>query len=128
MADLFRRKLRLAVAAGVDTNVVERFGHAVLFLVYDLHDGLVSFAESRSAIGACGGGEGHHDVRLDAMVAVIADCDVVLVHEVGPGAVRILQRRGVTPFQSPGLIDDAVSTFAAALTAAGRSRAPGVSQ
>ena len=109
MADLFRRKLRLAVAAGVDTNVVERFGHAVLFLVYDLHDGLVSFAESRSAIGACGGGEGHH-------------------HEVGPGAVRILQRRGVTPFQAPGLIDDAVSTVAAALTAAGRSRAPGVSQ
>jgi predicted Fe-Mo cluster-binding NifX family protein len=128
MADPRTGRLRVAVAAGDEIDAVEHFGRAARFLVYDVEDGLVSFRDSRLTVAACGGGEGWHDTRIEAVVDVIADCDIVLVHEVGPGAVRILQRRDVTPIQMGGFVDDAVSKFAAAYGRTARPKVPGVTQ
>jgi predicted Fe-Mo cluster-binding NifX family protein len=118
----------VAVAAGDEVDAVEHFGRAARFLVYDVEDGLVSFRGSRLTAAACGGGVGRHDARIEAVVDVIADCDIVLVQELGPGAVRILQRRNVTPIQMGGLVDDVVSEFAAAYGRTARPKPRGVTQ
>lgn len=115
----------MAVAAGDETDVVQHFGHAGRFLVYDLEDGRATFRDSRLTGAACGS-DGRHDQRLETVVTLIADCNIVLVHEVGPGAVRILQRHDVTPIPvGGGDVDDAVSTFAAAHERAARPQASG---
>jgi nitrogen fixation protein NifX len=127
MADLQTERLRVAVAAGDEVDPVEHFGRAARFLIYDVDASLVTFRESRFTAAACGGGEGRHDDRLRAVVDVIADCHFVLVREIGPGALRILQRRNITAIPVVGDVDDAVTTFAAAQERAARHQASGVS-
>jgi nitrogen fixation protein NifB len=123
-----QRPFRVAVASDEDGESVARFGHATRFLVYDLIGGDFFFAESRPVAAACGGGEGRHDQRLDEMAAIIDDCDVVLVREIGPGAVRILQRRSLLSCITSEHIDEALRSFAAGKPRAARPTRPGVKQ
>jgi len=115
MADhVTQRPFRVAVASDDDAGLVQRFGHATRFLVYDLIDSEFFLVDDRASSAACGGGgEGHHDDRLERVVAVIDDCDVVLVREIGPGAVRVLQRHGLSALISEESVDQAISSLAA---------------
>jgi len=58
--------------------------------------------------GNAGGCGGHSDSKIEANVALIADCRCLLCNKVGAGAERQLERKAITAFQVNYKIDDAL--------------------
>jgi len=59
----------------------------------------------RESGGGCGG---HSDSKIEANVALIADCRCLLCYKVGAGAERQLERKAITAFQVNYKIKDAL--------------------
>ncbi|SEW16097.1 NifB/NifX family molybdenum-iron cluster-binding protein [[Clostridium] fimetarium] len=59
--------------------------------------------------GSTGGCGGHSDSKIEANVALIADCRCLLCNKVGAGAERQLERKAITAFQVSYKIDDALA-------------------
>jgi predicted Fe-Mo cluster-binding NifX family protein len=105
------KSLRVAVAIDEDELGLERFGHATRFAVYELSGGEPRFVERRDSIAACGSGPGWHQDRLERAAAVIGDCRAVAVKEIGPGAVAVLRRRGLSVHIGSGTVAGALQAL-----------------
>jgi predicted Fe-Mo cluster-binding NifX family protein len=46
---------------------------------------------------------------LEAAANLLVDCQVVLVSQIGPGAVQALAAKGVTALEGPAFIDEALT-------------------
>ena len=98
---------KIAIASSDGKFVNQHFGHAQQFLIVELEeDGSYKFLETRKNKPACGV-EGHDSSIFDS-IDLIADCDGVLVSQIGPGASDLLVEAGVQPIIIPMLIDDAL--------------------
>lgn len=88
--------LRVAVATE-DGVVVQHFGHATRFHVYDLDRGKIVLVERRkSRISSVPGEERTEDRALN----VVRDCQALVVARVGAGALRLIEARGMVVYES----------------------------
>ena len=99
--------VRIAVASSDGKVVNSHFGHAGQFLVFDMDEEGFAWKETRTNEPACQSG-GHDGDALAASVALIRDCDLVLVSRVGPGAVQALEQAGVHPLEVSDYIPNAL--------------------
>jgi predicted Fe-Mo cluster-binding NifX family protein len=113
MGEKLRKMRRIAVATADGGHDVQRFGHATLFAVYELAGGEPRLVETRGSMPACGSAPGRHEERLQRAAAVIGDCDVVIVKEIGPGATAVLQRRGLQVCIGSGTVANGLQTLLA---------------
>jgi predicted Fe-Mo cluster-binding NifX family protein len=107
--------IKVAVGSNDGKYINQHFGHADLFLIFDINDeGEYKYIETRKNVPSCSGGE-HSIGDLEATFNIIKDMDFVLVSQIGPGASQFLLRNGVEPLMMPGFIEDElkklVSTF-----------------
>lgn len=99
---------KVAVASSDGKVVNQHFGRAKQFLVFDTNDnGEYVFKELRSGTPACDGRE-HHDDLLLAMVDLVSDCQIILVSQIGPGAIQALREKGIEPHITSEFIDEAL--------------------
>jgi nitrogen fixation protein NifX len=94
---------RVAVASSDGKVINQHFGRAGQFLIFDLSENGYDFYELRKTAPVCGSEETHDDL-LQLTVNCLADCQVVLVSRVGPGAEEALRQSGIRVFAIPGLI------------------------
>lgn len=97
----------VAIASSDGKVVNQHFGHAEEFLIIEVEGERYHYIEKRSLGAACHLGE-HNESSMESVVAALADCKYVLCSKIGPGAERKLQERGVTAFQIPHFIDEAI--------------------
>lgn len=100
------RPFRVAVASRDAKLVQQHFGQATQFLIYEVRDGVAKLSETRKCEPACDPALREHDAqRMEGMLGLVADCQVVVAAMIGPGALRLLEERGIQGVVAPGFID-----------------------
>jgi predicted Fe-Mo cluster-binding NifX family protein len=111
-SDRRRKKVgvRVAVASSDGKQVNAHFGRARSFQIYELAQEVWVLRENRENLPACVGHE-HSDDALERTADLIADCRVVVVEQVGSGAVDVLLARRIMPFMLAGTVEEALLTL-----------------
>ncbi len=105
---------RVAVASRDRVMVHQHFGRATHFQIYDLEGGGFRFVETRENIPSCEPGSGRQAGEShERVVRLLADCRVVLVARIGPGARDVLLTNGLKPYETPMFIDEALQKLIA---------------
>lgn len=94
--------------ASSDGKVInQHFGKATQFLIFEVNEGHYSFLEQIETRPFCSSGE-HDDNELLAAADALAGCRAVLVSQIGNGAARILESKGIQSFDIKDLIEEAL--------------------
>jgi len=102
-------EFKIAVASSDGKVVNQHFGHCRQFMIFDADSkGQWNFSEIRHTVPACSMGEHNESVMADAINA-IADCRMVVVSQIGQGALEALENAGVKAYVLPGLIYSALN-------------------
>jgi len=102
--------VKVAVASSDGKRVNAHFGRARSFRIYELIHDAWKLQENRESLPACFGQE-HSDDALERTADLIADCRVVVVEQVGSGAVDVLLGRRIMPFMLAGSVEEALLTL-----------------
>ncbi|MDR2089587.1 MAG: hypothetical protein LBP73_09560 [Clostridiales Family XIII bacterium] len=97
---------KIAIPTTDRLTLYKHFGSADAFQIVEFsEDGSEwSFGELRKAQRACGGGS--HDARVfDDIIALLSDCDAVVVGKIGPGALEYLISHGMRVFEATGVLE-----------------------
>ena len=102
--------MRIAIASTDGTRVDQHFGHAQRFYVYELVAGVATPAAIRPNEPSCGRQDGAaaHTRALD----LISDCDIVVVANVGPCALGLIEARGMTCFETTDVVTRVLTALA----------------
>ncbi len=106
--------MKVAVASNDGKFINQHFGHAEMFLIFELNEenGKFEFVETRENVPTCNGG--NHSVKaLDKTLKIIKDTNIVLVSQIGHGASQFLVSNGIRPFMISTYIDEALEKLAA---------------
>ncbi|GHV91933.1 dinitrogenase iron-molybdenum cofactor biosynthesis protein [Spirochaetia bacterium] len=117
---------RIAVTSADGVLINQHFGHARWFFIIDVdRDGSSTVAEKRDVTPWCNienhGGSGHSCGGKDSSCSTpgggiadsITDCIAVLTAQIGPPARKKLELAGISVFENPAKIEDAVKKLAA---------------
>ncbi len=99
--------LKVAVASGDGIVVNKHFGHANQFLIYEIRDENISYVETRSVNPVCNRKD-HDDEKLENNMDAIKDCSYLLVSRIGYGASVIAEKKGIEPYEIPGIITESI--------------------
>ncbi len=98
---------RVAVASTDGVAVNEHFGKAREFLIYEVNEqGEYQFIEKRPNTPSCSGG-----AHQAGAAALLADVEVVLSAQIGPGAERQLRSQGIIALTVTSSIDKALQAY-----------------
>jgi predicted Fe-Mo cluster-binding NifX family protein len=104
-------------ADGVLVNI--HFGHANRFYIFDVErDGTAKLAEQRPVRPWCTSENQHKDGEegSSGIADKLQDCAAVLTARIGPPARKKLELAGLTVFEKPAPIEDALKELAAYYT------------
>ena len=102
---------RIAVASSDGVTINAHFGQAGEFLIYAVDDGgAFNLLEKRRIASPDEAGKPHqHGAK--SVADQLADVDVVLVNQIGLGAIEALQEKGIKSFVLKGPIDKALTAY-----------------
>ena len=97
--------MKIAVPTNDGTTISDHFGRSAAFLVFEIESGKITASTTRpnNACHSHEAGHGHGDAHANephshgAIVATLADCEVVLCRGMGQRASDALAARGTTP-------------------------------
>jgi predicted Fe-Mo cluster-binding NifX family protein len=114
---------RVAVTSADGELINIHFGHAKWFFIIDIHaDGTGTVIEKRDVTPWCSSDSHGDSAPGDGGIAdEIKDCIAVLTAMIGSPARKKLEIAGISVFEEPARIDDAVKKLAAYYT---RTRQP----
>ena len=102
------RLYRLAVASTDGKQVDQHFGRCEGFYIYDYdREENLNLVEVRKLPAVCRG-EGHGIEEMEARARELSDCNYVLVAKIGPVASNTLDRYGISAYELPEPIEDAI--------------------
>jgi len=97
---------RIALATTDRLTIYQHFGRTSAFHIVDVGDETYDFVEVRKTPRACGNpGGGHNEDVFDEVLALLSDCEGIVVGKIGPGAAEYLLRREMRVFEAPGTVD-----------------------
>lgn len=103
---------RVAIASLDGKMINEHFGRAREFFIVDLKpDTTFEFVERRPVTPLCSGGE-HTQKAVAAVLNALGDCTAVLVFRIGDEAKKTLELNGISIFENPDYIEDAIVKIA----------------
>ena len=105
--------VRVAVASKDGVMVHQHFGRATHFQIYDLDEAGFQFVETRENTPSCHFDQTAEGESHEPVVRLLADCRIVLVARIGPGATQVLRSRGLTAYETPMYIEDALQRLVA---------------
>lgn len=102
---------RVAVASSDGKYVNQHFGRATQFLVFEINDRHeYQFIELRPNEPSCPGEQAESNKHL-AVIRLLADCQAVLVSQIGPGAAATLSANGIQAHIIPNFIEEALAEY-----------------
>jgi predicted Fe-Mo cluster-binding NifX family protein len=109
--------MRIAIASGDGRLVDQHFGHATQFLICEPNGTGFRLIDVRRNSPACGAGwtPGAED-PMERSARLVADCQVVLVAQIGECGLERLSELGIEAFELPGPIDRALRQVTAQAT------------
>jgi predicted Fe-Mo cluster-binding NifX family protein len=108
--------MKVAVAGVPGKHIIQHYGAAHVFHIYEIINAQPRFLESRETPPVCQSSADEHDDALARSVERLADCQVVVVSRIGPGPAEALRARGIHIEVINGFIDQAVQRLATSLT------------
>jgi nitrogen fixation protein NifB len=114
--------MRVAVASTSGAVIDEHFGHAAQFRIWELTASGFHQVEVRQRRQHCSDGGCDCGARkpVQAAVELVADCQAVLVAQIGEHGVKQLAAHGILAFESNDPISVALQELAAHEAIAGR--------
>ncbi len=103
-------EIRIAVASSDGVSIDQHFGRAIQFRIYRLIDNGYEFIEVRNTDPACSG-QRHSDTGLEQTATRIADCQGVIVSQIGAAAIDLLIAQRTLPFTMDGSVDEALQVM-----------------
>jgi predicted Fe-Mo cluster-binding NifX family protein len=106
---------RVAITSADGVLINQHFGHAGSFYIIDIErDGSFSVAEQREVTPWCKSGAEERDAEEgdSGIAGSIKDCIAVLTARIGPPARKKLELAGLSVFEEPAKIDEAVKKLA----------------
>ena len=103
-------EIRIAVASSDGVSVDQHFGRAHQFRIYRLIDNSSEFIEVRNTDPACSGQQ-HSNTGLEQTAARIADCQGVVISQIGAGAIDLLIAQRTLPFTMEGSVNEALQVL-----------------
>jgi predicted Fe-Mo cluster-binding NifX family protein len=106
---------KIAVTSADGELINQHFGHARQVFVYALDkDGKSVLIERRDISQTCGCGSGDHGEKVwpDTLEAV-KDCTALITAKIGPTPRKRLELAGISVFEEPAVISEALSKLAA---------------
>jgi predicted Fe-Mo cluster-binding NifX family protein len=105
--------MNVAVASEDGVVVNQHFGRATQFLIYEVEEEgcrLIDIRKNQPSCGTVAEDEeiGHAEEPMQRAVALLTDCNAVVVAQIGQGAVQQLSNRGIQAFVIPDFIDSAL--------------------
>jgi nitrogen fixation protein NifX len=101
---------KIAIGSVDGSHINQHFGRCDRFLIYRLEpEGTYSIIEDRrchreaEAVAV-----GHDTYSLHSTAALLADCSIVLVSQIGPGARAVLYERGIQAMAVEAPIEQAL--------------------
>jgi nitrogen fixation protein NifX len=100
---------KVAVASTDGIMINEHFGRSKEFLIYEVdEDGTYKFLERRENTTHESNG---HDQTIQTTAQLLADVEVVLVKQIGPGAEQELRSKGVIALPVNSTIEKALQAY-----------------
>lgn len=99
---------KVAVASSDGKVINQHFGRATQFLIFDIEGDSFKFSELIETAPFCNNGE-HDDYKLALATESLVGCRAVLITQIGNGAIRALESKGIEAFDIKGLIEDALN-------------------
>ncbi|MDS1030214.1 NifB/NifX family molybdenum-iron cluster-binding protein [Bacillota bacterium LX-D] len=100
---------KIAVASSDGKFINEHFGRSKQFLIFEVaENNEYRFLELRHNTPPCNSGE-HGEDQMEKTINLLSDCSIVLVSQIGPGAERKLQAKGMRSYSVPDFIEDALT-------------------
>ncbi|MDR1929934.1 MAG: dinitrogenase iron-molybdenum cofactor biosynthesis protein [Treponema sp.] len=108
---------RVAVSSVDDVLINQHFGRARWFYIRDLERDGTSRSLGRRAVsplcGGCENGEGGAGGGGESGLEALGDCAAVLTAKIGPHVRGELERAGISVFEEPAVIEEALQKLAA---------------
>lgn len=104
MAD---KTYQIAIASSDGIVVNNHFGKARAFYIYEVKDEELKLLEVRTLPPVCERGD-HDEERLRENVEKLSDCTHLLVSRVGNGARAVLESKGISCYEIPGIISESI--------------------
>ena len=104
---------KVAIASNNNQTINEHFGRARHFLIFDLVEQQFKLTEVREFAAPHTYGQSHNMGEIMNMVNSLADCQLVLASQIGPGAAKILEIKGIKSYAVSDLIDSTLEQLAA---------------
>ena len=98
-------KIAVATSDGIVVN--QHFGHANQFYIYEVQDKNFIRTEIRHTEPACVSKE-HDENAVTKNLNLIKDCKYLLVSRIGIYAQQQAENLGITPFELPLMVEDAL--------------------
>ena len=98
-------KIAVATSDGIVVN--QHFGHANQFYIYEVKDKNFTQTEIRHVNPACISKE-HDENAVTKNLELIRDCKFLLVSRIGIYAQQQAENLGITPFEIPLMVEDAL--------------------
>jgi predicted Fe-Mo cluster-binding NifX family protein len=104
---------RIAVTSADDVFINQHFGRARWFFIKDLQSSGAGLpVERRDISQVCGSGD-HGESVWPEVMAALGDCKALITAKIGPGPRKRLELAGVSVYEQPARIDEALKMLAA---------------
>jgi len=106
---------RIAAASTDGKTINEHFGKAAVFLIYEIGKKGYTFIEERKVTPlSCE--SGHTEDGILSTLDTLKDCTAVIAVKVGGSVKRAFEINGISVFEAPGSIDNALDKLTAYYT------------
>jgi predicted Fe-Mo cluster-binding NifX family protein len=103
---------RIAITSADDVLINQHFGHARWFVIRDLEsDGTSRSLGRREIQQVCGTGD-HGESVWPGVLEALGDCKALITAKIGPGPRKRLELAGISVFEQPSPIDEALGMLA----------------
>lgn len=96
---------RIAVASSNGKTIDLHFGQAYLFYIYDIYEDHFERVEERKAVSVIA----HEPAGFSTILALLKDCEAIVVSKIGVGAVRQLTGTSIRVFEAPYPVEDVLN-------------------
>jgi predicted Fe-Mo cluster-binding NifX family protein len=101
---------RIALATTDRLTVYKHFGQAEAFHIVDIYDDRYEYADVRHLEAVCGE-KRDEESAFDRVIALLSDCDAVVVGKIGPVAASYAISKGLRVFEAPGAVEKILEAF-----------------
>jgi predicted Fe-Mo cluster-binding NifX family protein len=110
---------RIALTSADDVLINQHFGHARWFVIRDLEaDGTSVSLGRREIQPVCGTGD-HGESVWPGILEALGDCRALITAKIGPGPRKRLELAGISVFEQPAPIGQALEMLARYYTRSG---------